>query len=150
MTSGGSVVRRVLVKTGAALAKSAIDYAENNSISSGKDIANIVKNAGLDLAVDLIAGKAGDIGGKFVGGKTVTKFLDKAATKVSVSKSSVEKALKNTNLNRRQKSVIAKNVREGQKVLAKSVKEVPQKVVEVTTKGATNQRVEDVKKRTNF
>ena len=146
LTSGGSVVRRAIVSGGAALVKSGLDYAEKNGgIKNVKDVVNVAKNAVVDKVVDKVSGGLA----KGVAGKVLQKPLATAANKVTVSKNQVIKNL-NSTFTGKQKQAIAKVIVDGQKEVAKNVRQSPQKVVDVTTKGLANQKVDEVKRQTNL
>ncbi|WP_332735395.1 RHS repeat domain-containing protein, partial [Flavihumibacter sp.] len=146
LTSGGSVVRRAVVSGGAALVKSGLDYTEKNgSIKNAKDAVNVAKNAVVDKVVDKVSRRLA----KGVTGKVLQKPLATASNKVMVSKNQVVKNL-NSSFTGKQKQAIAKTIVNGQKEISKNIRESPQKVFDITTKGLTNQKVDEVKRNTNL
>lgn len=146
LTSGGSLVRRAIVSGGAALVKSVLDYEKKNgAIKNVKDVVNAAKNAVVDKVVDKVSGGLA----KGVAGKVLQKPLATAANKVTVSNNQVIKNL-NSTFTGKQKQAITKVIVDGQKKIAENVRQSPQKVVDVTTKGLTNQKVDEVKRQTNL
>lgn len=150
LTSGASVGRTLAVKAGAALASSAIDYAnDGNKISSVKDGLNIVKNAAINVAVDKVAGGVS----KFALGKIGEKALAKAGDKAILSNNTANKIVKAvTGTSNRTADAIAKKVDVvgGSKVVSKAIKESVSTAGTAAAKAAANKKVEDVKKSTSF
>jgi RHS repeat-associated protein len=150
LTSGASVGRTLAVKAGAALASSAIDYAnDGNKISSVKDGLNIVKNAAINVAVDKVAGGVS----KFALGKIGEKALTKAGDKAILSNNTANKIVKAvTGTSNRTANAIAKKVDVvgGSKVVSKAIKEAVSTAGTAAAKAAANKKVEDVKKSTSF
>jgi RHS repeat-associated protein len=150
LTSGASVGRTLAVKAGAALASSAIDYAnDGNKIRSVKDGFNIVKNAAINVALDKVAGGVS----KFALGKIGEKALAKAGDKAILSNNTANKIVKAvTGTSNRTADAIAKKVDVvgGSKVVSKAIKESVNTAGTVAAKAAANKKVEDVKKSTSF
>jgi RHS repeat-associated protein len=149
VTSGTSVGEKFLVKGGFALVKAGIDYSKDHDIKSLKDVGNIAKNAAIDMAVDAggkVVGKLGKAvaGGKIVG--AVEKFAEKAGT----SRSKVARTLMGAGVNSRVSGAIAKDIRDGQKVLVKGIKESINTAASSTAKATTNQTVTGIKDNTRL
>jgi len=149
VTSGTSVGEKFLVKAGFAAVKATIDYTKDHNIKTMKDVGNIAKNAAIDMTVDAAGKVAGKLGKAVAGGKivgAVEKFAERAGT----SRSKVAGALMNAGVSGRVSSVIAKDIRNGQRVLVKGIKESINTAASSTAKAATNQKITSVKDNTNL
>jgi RHS repeat-associated protein len=153
LTSGGSVVKNLLVKGTATVIKSGISYANKNKITLSnlnkvtlKDAKNVLKDAAIDAGVDLAAGTIGKLG-NFVANKTgVNKIVGKYADKMIASRASVVKKLAGSVFNGRQKAAIGSSVRAGTRELAGTIKkDAVAKAAEVASKGLANSNVENLK-----
>jgi RHS repeat-associated protein len=149
VTSGTSVGEKFLVKAGFAAVKATLDYTKDHDVKSLKDVGNIAKNAAIDMAVDA-GGKAVGKLGKAVAGGKIVGAIEKVAEKVGTSRSKVARTLMNAGVNGRVSSAVAKNIRDGQKVLVKGIKESINTTVSSTAKAATNQTVTRVKDNSNY
>jgi hypothetical protein len=129
VTDGASNVAKVLVKVGAAVANSLID-------NHDKGVKEVAKGAAMNLGIDAVAGGISKLA-KGVGAKALNKVADKMVS----SNSSLTKVIKNAGLNTKTAGAVAKVVQQGQKALAKEVKNLPKTLVAQGTGATIDQKV---------